>query len=1135
MARKHHNQGSTQNQQNHGKDGAQAKPASSSDEKSDLFKRHDSKLDPDTVDASVTNVETRTTTKDEAAPAPTQPATDTRSNTVTNQLIDSLFGLNLYTLGMIAAVGLAIALTLFKTTLGAQAPKIYLIWTTPPSTFQERNFKVIDAYLFHHPDSQIYIYATHLSATTFRAYTDAGYNVSTVPADDASLKRLADGCPGQAWMENIEHWRANGRYFYSHVTDFIRFCALYKWGGVYSDFDALQLQRLNLYGETFIGKDSSGAKGKCEWCLPGGDAYLAPGVMGASKGHHLVRDSLVIAFEGKYDPEIFNGVGPMAVTKAYKQDSSDVNVLPRHVLYPYSYLTSWKTFEESPDGDVLAESLARKSASLHLYGHKTKHLQVGRGSTVESVMRMQTVVQEPWLDGRSVNPKPKVTLQAPRYLGVRQHMEEVKNLRVVVETMPTGTKIGATIRALHGGSVKIASASPKSAKAKFSKQEWSNVLKLSDASPADLNVQLSRLLYLGPSLQDGKDKLLIDITTEASTKPLASTSIPIYHVNQLVTIMVKTMDRMNKVFSLVESAQKFYPNISIIVTDDGKSALNHKEGPKRGFYYLPLPFDVGLSAGRNRMVKMVGTKYVLTLDDDFILDENSVIEALLHALETPKGISSSGQLEYFDIAAAKNPEDEERFELDFCGKMHISESKVLSLGSGSYGSHSGCHHVDFVPNIFLARTQVLQERIQWDELLKLGEHEDFFLRAKKLGIKTLTCPGVSFNHAQVQHWLKKTNYDRMRARVFDFLRLSLRKHGLKKLISFGRTMMDLVLPQPITDLTVSQILAHTITLTWTSPALSFKVLQSSDGGESWGPVNYGQGENFEPVPIVASTDPEGQKRLEGAFNRLVVMGLNPSTVYMFRVYAGNRFDYEQHGKTLTVSTLSVHQENDINLLENPSFADKAAFYTITPNNTFEIISSPSPPESSTSSYSARSQITTVGYLLPNPSLAGISQFLGGPALHEKLSRQWPAGLSPRLQAKREMVLTGRSRLDKFFDEHPSWRVEMKVWFGPSRKPKVKREILERKEKVGKGPTSTLRSEGEEGYVGFCGKELNVLERGRPDWEGSQEFDRSNSEWQSASVSFCLSDWATVDGVEVAAIVETYRGSVVWDHLVFTVM
>jgi hypothetical protein len=49
---------------------------------------------------------------------------------------------------------------------------------------------------------------------------------------------------------------------------------------------------------------------------------------------------------------------------------------------------------------------------------------------------------------------------------------------------------------------------------------------------------------------------------------------------------------------------------------------------------------------------------------------------------------------------------------------------------------------------------------------------------------------------------------------------------------------------------------------------------------------------------------EGYKREPNAYNSVVVMGLKPGTKYLFRIYAGNRFDYEQQGKLIEIETLA---------------------------------------------------------------------------------------------------------------------------------------------------------------------------------------------------------------------------------------
>ncbi|KAJ3099280.1 hypothetical protein HDU97_003298 [Phlyctochytrium planicorne] len=988
--------------------------------------------------------------------------------------------------------------------------KIYLIWTTVPETFTLRNYKVIDSYLYHHPDAEIEILASHLSSSAFSAYTDAGYRVNIIRSNDTFLADLASrGCPGSSWIHGpqAERWK-QGKYYYSHVTDYIRFCVLYAYGGMYSDFDALTLNRMDGLGRTFIGKDSAGVKrevklgegyypteaeqlkmGRCDWCLRDGDTYLAPGVMAATKGHPLVHRALEIGFGGRdYNPEVFNAVGPMAVTKAFVALGGDrtggsedigVNVLDRHVLYPYNYKTSWEAFESDIDGEVKARQLQRRSASLHLYGHKTKHLDIGVGSIVNHVMQKVSVVD---LEGISLG-RTWHDLRGPRFLSVKRFIEEVADLRIL--SRRRGVTSGVLIKVQHG-SIRVASNNGNGG------SSWASKIVIPPNTPAALNRALSRLVYFADNLPHGRDEITVNLfesKADEDEENAPSLKIPVYDVNSLVTIMVKTMDRIGKVFVLVESARKHYPNITIIASDDGKNVA--PEGHKRGFYYLPLKYDVGLSAGRNRMVERVQTEYVLTLDDDFKLDEDSAIEELIHALETPDGDGKT-----FDIAAAKNPDDEDRFELDFCGLMKITPNRILSLGPGSYGKHGSCYHVDFVPNIFVARTSLLRERLRWDELLKLGEHEDFFLRAKKLGVRTLTCPGVSFHHEQVQHWLMKTEYDRMRNRVYDFWRLSLRKHNLVRLVSFGRTMMDIIVPDPVRELKSTEILARTATLSWVSDALSFRVLVSKNEGYSWEPVNFGQGENYQPVPIIASDNQEGQRRQKDSINSLVIMSLVPGTEYRFRVHAGNRFDYEEAGVEINVKTLSSREEDDLNMIQNPSFELEFKGYQV-----FNKSATKTASPGASGDFAAQIDITTLGYLSQKPVLSGVSQHIQGSVVHAMISKQ----KTRKLTKGHTLTLSLQSKLGKFYDQYPSWRMEFSVWYElhQHRSRKICRNDAFHWPMLARKPDAFI-------------------------WE---EYDRSNPEWQSRVASVCFGKEVEVALVVAAGNIESYRGFVVFDNFV----
>lgn len=72
--------------------------------------------------------------------------------------------------------------------------------------------------------------------------------------------------------------------------------------------------------------------------------------------------------------------------------------------------------------------------------------------------------------------------------------------------------------------------------------------------------------------------------------------------------------------------------------------------------------------------------------------------------------------------------------------------------------------------------------MQWDNNLKLGEHQDFFLRIKEHKLKVASCGSVSAFHAQ-DH--SDEGYKKRRGREIMYLREFLKKHNLKSMYLFS--------------------------------------------------------------------------------------------------------------------------------------------------------------------------------------------------------------------------------------------------------------------------------------------------------------------------------------------------------------
>uniref|UniRef100_A0A8D0U8J4 Glycosyltransferase 2-like domain-containing protein n=1 Tax=Sus scrofa TaxID=9823 RepID=A0A8D0U8J4_PIG len=101
-------------------------------------------------------------------------------------------------------------------------------------------------------------------------------------------------------------------------------------------------------------------------------------------------------------------------------------------------------------------------------------------------------------------------------------------------------------------------------------------------------------------------------------------------LRDLVTIATKTFLRPHKLMTMLRSVREYYPDLTVIVADDSKEPLKITDSHVE---YYTMPFGKGWFAGRNLAISQVTTKYVLWVDDDFIFNSKTRIEALVDVLE----------------------------------------------------------------------------------------------------------------------------------------------------------------------------------------------------------------------------------------------------------------------------------------------------------------------------------------------------------------------------------------------------------------------------------------------------------------------------------------------------------------------
>ena len=185
------------------------------------------------------------------------------------------------------------------------------------------------------------------------------------------------------------------------------------------------------------------------------------------------------------------------------------------------------------------------------------------------------------------------------------------------------------------------------------------------------------------------------------------------YLSRRVTAIVKTFERPEELQRLLESLHRLFPAVSVIVADDSRNPRVHA-----GVRTVALPFNVGVSAGRQAALAEVRTEFTWVLDDDFVLywrtrlgrvlaglDEHPVLDIIGGpVVNLPLGMTQSG---------ARSP------------IYPTKAAPILPLGS----EVGGFVVRDKVLNFFVGRTERLR-LVGWDPALKRLDHADFFTRAR---------------------------------------------------------------------------------------------------------------------------------------------------------------------------------------------------------------------------------------------------------------------------------------------------------------------------------------------------------------------------------------------------------------------
>jgi len=200
-------------------------------------------------------------------------------------------------------------------------------------------------------------------------------------------------------------------------------------------------------------------------------------------------------------------------------------------------------------------------------------------------------------------------------------------------------------------------------------------------------------------------------------------------------------------FALLEK----YLGIQIIIADDSNEKYKKEnqniintlkeKNEKINIKYLDLPFDTGLSYGRNRIVEKCETDYIMIIDDSRTININTQIFEMVNFLEETKYDLIGGIIRKRKISINSHYSGIFTNIKNVNNKILIDIKKIKKQIKNNYLKN--VFETNICLNVFVARTKALLET-KWCEELKVGEHEFFFYNFYKNNFKCAITNDVNF-------------------------------------------------------------------------------------------------------------------------------------------------------------------------------------------------------------------------------------------------------------------------------------------------------------------------------------------------------------------------------------------------------
>lgn len=262
-----------------------------------------------------------------------------------------------------------------------------------------------------------------------------------------------------------------------------------------------------------------------------------------------------------------------------------------------------------------------------------------------------------------------------------------------------------------------------------------------------------------------------------------------------ISLIIKTFERQVCLERLLSSIRdQGYGQCPVLVADDSRDPYRDAILAQFGDLvdeYIVLPFNSGVSKGRNELLDRVRTEYFIINDEDFIYSDITRLKQAKakiqeHDLDIIGGFLLEENKEYVSDLLPRRMS--EAFKLywqeweESCWVADIEETtdRGVVLQSSPPEPNSFPYQCDLTLQFFLARTHSVRDVVGgWNPKLKTtGEHWEFFYRCKEADLRVAFSEDLGAYHLpEDNNTYKKFRYENEREMIIA----SLQEHGLKYL------------------------------------------------------------------------------------------------------------------------------------------------------------------------------------------------------------------------------------------------------------------------------------------------------------------------------------------------------------------